>query len=696
MSTLQVCRSEVALDPLPICAGGRGNATEHSTVRMSSVGCVIGNSTTACVIYAAKSTEDRRGSIPAQLGECRDAVESEGGRMVVAEYFDEAFSAFRGSRGPGLAEAMRHAEELAGDGGAELWAQHSDRLARGDGRSARHAVEVGLWALKNDVKVRTIQDPDTFRDLLYAVVTGQRNHEDSRRKGLASVAGRKRAVERGDYTGAKPDGYRRVVEVDASGTVNKRLDVDPARQPLIESIFRMALRGKGTAAIVRAINEAGWQTKPLVARQRPKAWDVQGVSDVLNNPRYAGLAAHMGEVIARGNWPAYITEREYYRMKKRRSRPKPRRTPRRPETFLLARLGKCGICGSSLHCYSEEQRADGTFPRRYICRSHEEGGKGTPRCASSPMDADLIETMFASSIHRFLLEGAADGAMQAELATFEGAWIDSPERRRVIDAVLAGDEAAVDRSLEPLLSRVAPEAMLLKRIAASSRTGRQFALIRRVERWAADELVGRTDGSRAMTRELNAELRTRFSRVSMAMDGRHIDIVAHREASSGGRSHERRIEARFDRREAQRYLPLARRNRLLHRMWDETEIIASLKDWASANGRSPKLVDWSRASWEHPMASTVRRHFGGWRNALMRAGLRPDGREYDPAGPRRHGQWSASAIVSALQVVTRAAGRPPRSTEWLRASPDHPCSTTVRERYGSWTAALAAAGLDGG
>ena len=54
------------------------------------------------------------------------------------------------------------------------------------GSSARHAVEIGLWALKNDVTVRTVQDPETFRDLLYAVVTGQRNHEDSRRKGLAS------------------------------------------------------------------------------------------------------------------------------------------------------------------------------------------------------------------------------------------------------------------------------------------------------------------------------------------------------------------------------------------------------------------------------------------------------------------------------------------------------------------------------
>jgi len=147
----------------------------------------------ACVIYAAKSTEDRCGSIPGQLAECRAAIAAPG-RSVVAEYTDGAFSAFRRNRGPGLREAMAHVEELAEVGlVAELWVQHSDRLARGDGQSARHTVEIALWALKRDVKIHTLQDPTTFRDLPYAVVTGERNNEDSRRKALAAQAGRKRA-----------------------------------------------------------------------------------------------------------------------------------------------------------------------------------------------------------------------------------------------------------------------------------------------------------------------------------------------------------------------------------------------------------------------------------------------------------------------------------------------------------------------
>jgi DNA invertase Pin-like site-specific DNA recombinase len=218
------------------------------------------------VIYAAKSTEDRRASIPEQLRECRGQVEGDPRRRLVAEYFDEAFSAYRRDRGPGLRDATQHAEDLAEEYEiAELWAQQSDRLARGDGRAARRTVEIALWALKHDVRVRTLQDPDAFRDLLFAVVTGQRNNEDSRRKGRASAAGRGRAAARGEYIGYRPGGYRLAIDVDPNGQILKRLVFDPDRQPLIELIFGLALEGKRSGAIAKAVTEAGWRTKPAEA-----------------------------------------------------------------------------------------------------------------------------------------------------------------------------------------------------------------------------------------------------------------------------------------------------------------------------------------------------------------------------------------------------------------------------------------------
>jgi hypothetical protein len=91
-----------------------------------------------CVIYAAKSTEDVRGSIPTQLADCRRAIGARGEREVAAEFSDEGASAYSQNRGMGLAGALACAADIAcSDGTAELWVQHSDRLARGDGKRAQ-------------------------------------------------------------------------------------------------------------------------------------------------------------------------------------------------------------------------------------------------------------------------------------------------------------------------------------------------------------------------------------------------------------------------------------------------------------------------------------------------------------------------------------------------------------------------------
>jgi hypothetical protein len=45
------------------------------------------------VVYAAKSTEDVRGSIPDQIADCQQAAERDQWCRVVAVYSDVAFSA---------------------------------------------------------------------------------------------------------------------------------------------------------------------------------------------------------------------------------------------------------------------------------------------------------------------------------------------------------------------------------------------------------------------------------------------------------------------------------------------------------------------------------------------------------------------------------------------------------------------------
>jgi hypothetical protein len=95
----------------------------HSCARSGQRG---GLTAVPAVVYAAKSTDDPRGSIANQLRDCREAAEREG-RDVVEGFVDEAKSAFKANRGPGLERAKAEAVCVRQrHGQAEPWVQHSD------------------------------------------------------------------------------------------------------------------------------------------------------------------------------------------------------------------------------------------------------------------------------------------------------------------------------------------------------------------------------------------------------------------------------------------------------------------------------------------------------------------------------------------------------------------------------------------
>ena len=56
--------------------------------------------------------------------------------------------------------------------------------------------------------------------------------------------------------------------------------------------------------------------------------------------------------------------------------------------------------------------------------------------------------------------------------------------------------------------------------------------------------------------------------------------------------------------------------------------------------------------------------------------------------------WTRGRIVAALRAWTDEHGRSPAQIDWRVSSPEHPCFSQVRDRFGSWNAGLAAAGLE--
>jgi hypothetical protein len=640
------------------------------------------------VTYAAKSTADVRGSIPDQLRDCREALDRVGDRLLVDEFFDEAASAFHGDRGQGLADAMHAAEVLVrGHGTVELWAQHSDRLARGDGRTARHAVEIALWALKLGIRVRTIQDPETFRDLLYAVVTGQRNHEDSRRKGLASAAGRRRATERGEYVGYKADGYRLAVEVDRESKIVKRLEFDPHRQPVIEMLFRLGLRNRPSGQVAQALNKAGYGTKPRKKGMVPGPWRSCGVLQILHNPRYAGLAASNGEIIGEGLWPAYISVRQYERLQVMIAE-RWRRHLKNEETeaFLLSRVAKCGRCGRSLLCHTGTLREDGTFARRYICDSHWHD-RYSGRCKAPPLDADIVESMFTWSLPHLLYD-TTEETVPAPDDIFDGHWTEAPERDAIRDAALQGDDAALNRSIEQVVFRVAPELALQRRAAAARALARQTELEQRFTTWVGTrgcqpnrEIRAETAALNELVREWFAEIRIQNTSRETILEGARRTLLHSRDAPATNTVRLPRGEwARASAKGGRRYRRPAE--------WTDEEIIAALQAWATEHGRSPNSCEWISGSPGRPGSLCVRRRFGSWQKALGCAGLKPN-----RAASRN---WTNEEILSALKRWTERNGRPPIHKDWGTAGSDHPCARSVTKRFGTFAAGLAAAQLSPG
>jgi DNA invertase Pin-like site-specific DNA recombinase len=348
---------------------------------------------TPATLYGAKSSPDEKGSITTQLADCRAAAEAEG-REVVAEYQDENASGYTGNRGPGLAAAMEHAERTGG----ELWVQHTDRLGRGDGKQAKHLVQHVLWAWEAGVGLRSVQDDDACDDLLYAVVHGQRNHEDSARKSAATRAGLKRRKDRGAPVGRIPLGYRVETTVIDGQPVTSRV-IDPPGAALVERIFALVESGSTFGDVARILNSEGIRTRPTKARPNGSPWVSKSLSVIIHNTAYK----------AERGYPEIIDADRFDRIHAGLRRLDPvmvakRKRGRKPsdESYFLRSILRCLACGSTL--YARRYAAG----RVYVCR-HRLLGSGV--CSAPAIPAELIEDhvlrhlgSFVDSVEGFLAE----------------------------------------------------------------------------------------------------------------------------------------------------------------------------------------------------------------------------------------------------------------------------------------------------
>jgi site-specific DNA recombinase len=359
-----------------------------------------------CISFGAKSTEDVRDSVPRQHKEIAEEIARLGGRELVAEYSDPRVSGYRRSRGPGLQRALDHAEQLAREGhSVELWVKASDRLARGDGRTAKHLVHYILWALESDVKLRSIADDRDLSDLLYGTLKGIRNNEDSKLKGAHTRSGKRDRFEARDSTGPLQFAYRLVNKTDEDGRIVTKGDriikervPDHAEVPAALHAFKMLDDGHKIGEITRWLNGQGVRTK------RGNPFGRTRVREMLDNPWYGGKVrarrkkpASPEELEGAGTWERNHPEwelrdgnheplmpwGEFERISAKLARPERRSATRPSEVALLSGLARCGLCGQGIWHRRGGKR------RRYMC-SHRR--HATDACKHGPIfDAERAE-----------------------------------------------------------------------------------------------------------------------------------------------------------------------------------------------------------------------------------------------------------------------------------------------------------------
>jgi DNA invertase Pin-like site-specific DNA recombinase len=321
------------------------------------------------VIYAAKSTDDTRGSIDSQLQECREYAKRRNWR-IDAEFSDEAASAFKRSRGPGLAQAKARAAELTADAAnVVLLVYASDRLARGDGIDAPQLVEHFLDAIKAGYTLDAVTEN---LDNIVMVALGERAHVDSAAKSNWVKAGMRRRAERGKLNGGqRPYGYR---------WDNGSLVVVAHEAKIVRRVYREFIGGKSQRLITRDLN-----------RERIPAartdWHQGTVSAILKNPIYTGRVRLNGEIF-NGEHKRIVNDDDWNAAQDlcaatARTKGGGRGRPS-AGSHLLKGLLRCGLCGGAMVPRTIKARSKTGKPGEwYLCYSRV---RDVEACSQTPVN----------------------------------------------------------------------------------------------------------------------------------------------------------------------------------------------------------------------------------------------------------------------------------------------------------------------
>ena len=232
------------------------------------------------VALYARVSSDRQDvdlSISAQLRVLRDYAEKNG-YLVAREYVDEAESGRIADR----PQFQRMLDEAAKPEAPfkEILVWKFSRFTR----KREHAVAFKSMLRRRGVRVVSIteQADDTPTGKLLEAIIESVDEFYSENLAQEVTRGMREAASRGFWvTSYAPYGYRRV-HVQDGPKKRPTLELDPPADAVVKRIFDMALQGKSSLDITKALNAEG------VASPRGKRWLKSTIHTILSNEAYTG------------------------------------------------------------------------------------------------------------------------------------------------------------------------------------------------------------------------------------------------------------------------------------------------------------------------------------------------------------------------------------------------------------------------
>ena len=261
-----------------------------------------------------------------------------------------------------------------------------------------------------------------------------------------------------------------------------RMTPDPVESKLLADACKAVVAGESVLGIARAWHHAGVPTK-----YGGKSWDQAGVSEMLVNPRHAGLVHHRGEVVGPAVWPAIIS-RELHEAVVAAIADRGRHLVGKNHAMHeLSSTLTCGRCGNHL------SRAKINKKPSWRCLRQPSRGCNGVSVIASALEARLYRVLFL--------------------------YVDGMELASLVDAG-AGDEQAILVGRLTELERREDEAADMFRDGTIDR--RIFARIR--DGLLADRAAATQRLSRLGTRNVLAPYAGRGGVLEAAWDGLSVDV----------------------------------------------------------------------------------------------------------------------------------------------------------------------------